>query len=433
MGRDQEQFQKDMSLKEKLRPKVRKVRDTLRRARMHVKAPLVHASELAKARRRSGPIRVAFMVSNAASWKARQIVEKMKDATDFEPLVFVCPVLQDGLFVSSHTEKLKAVLSATGMPFQDLSGLSENQAESAIAGFAPDLVFFTNPHRLTPSAFHDKLFKSKLSCYLPYSHEVSHYGGDTAQYNQAFHNWMWRIFVPHEVSRQTYAKARDRGARGVENTGYPCCEPLWSGRLKSPGNQSDVTRIIWAPHWALNDDLKWATVYELADDMQRVATEFEGRVRWVFRPHPLLRSAMEKRDGWGAARTSDFFDFWSNSAVSELVEGDYEEAFSSSSALIHDSGSFLAEYLYLDRPMMYLRTAATDGDQLNDFGTSCVAAAKVGGSYEDIRAFVDDVVSGHDPNSAERKKFVAKELAPSMDPSPSEKICDILRAELRKA
>lgn len=418
------------SLRKRVRDRgeMRKLRDVARAA------PGLHAGLLAR-HRGARPIRVLFLMSNTASWKVGPVFEQMLADPDFEPLAALCPTTS-GMLASAAkatADLARSYLQEAGVPFVDLVELDVAQGRAEIEKFDPHLVFFTNPHRLVPAFLHDEILKSRLTCYVPYSHEVMAYGDNQEQHNQLSHNAFWRVFVPHEESRSFYKTSRIRGDDGVMVTGFPACEPLLvaaTPRDPSPWKAQvrPKKRIIYAPHWLWRPDIKMATIDSFGEVMQQLAATYCDEVQWALRPHPMLKPRLLASPDWGVERTNSFFEFWERSDFSQIHDDDYVPLFLTSDAIIHDSGSFLAEYLYLRKPAMYLMTDQTGAQYFNDFGKRAIASCQVGRSAEDIERFVQAVIRRDPSAGADAESgFFQDEIAPLLEVAPSMKICSEIK------
>ena len=83
-----------------------------------------------------------------------------------------------------------------------------------------------------------------------------------------------------------------------------------------------------------------------------------------------------------------------------LCEGDYNDLFLTSDAMIHDSMSFIAEYLYVMKPSLFLMNDPDIENRLNDFGRMAVRQHYHAYNEQDISDFIENVVgytysSGH--------------------------------------
>ena len=383
------------------------------------------------------PISVMFLISNTASWKVGPVFARMIQDPDFEPIAAICPITGGALLTEAKkaAELSRVYLDSQGFPYVNMVGLDVEQTRAEIRRIDPHLVFFTNPHNLVPTYLHQEILTSRLTCYVPYHHEVMAYGDHQEQYNQYSHNAFWRIFVSHEQSRQSYETTRIRRDAGVIVTGFPACEPLLApvqAREPSPWKQQErkKKRVIYAPHWLLRPDIKMATIDTFGEAIMNLAQKYRDDVQWALRPHPMLKSSLMETLKWEPKRIEDFFSFWEQSDFCQIHEDDYLPLFLTSDAIVHDSGSFLAEYLYMKKPAMYLMTDQTGERYFNEFGRRAIAACDIGRSSEDIERFLNQLINSENDNENENaadRSFFTNEIAPHFQILPSIKICDEIR------
>lgn len=411
---------------------VRKVAD--RRLRAH-KAPLLHRY-LVKAHRGKRPIRVMFLISNTASWKVGPVFSQMLSDPEFDPVAIVCPVVSGML--SRDAQKAAnlcaQLLRENGFPFIDMTKMGRTAARRRIDEIDPHVVFFTNPHGLAPKHLHDELLSTRLTCYVPYNHEVMTYGGNQQQYNSKTHNSFWRVFVPHQESKDCYKTARIRSDAGVLVTGFPACEPLLAPDYSSDQSpwkkqKKPKKRVIYAPHWLWNEKIKMATIDTFGESIMRLADKYRDDIQWALRPHPMLWPKLTQDECWGPEKSEAFFSFWQNSDFCQIHDEDYVPLFRTSNAIIHDSGSFLAEYLYLKKPAMYLVTEQTGVKYFNPFGRRAVAACTVGRSVDDIERFLIDVLEDTE-NVDTIETFFKQDIKPLFQQPPSVQICEEIKKSL---
>ncbi|WP_417532449.1 CDP-glycerol glycerophosphotransferase family protein [Marinobacter lipolyticus] len=393
--------------------------------------PLKHERLLTKAKG-AEPIRVLFVASSFASWKVDQVVAAMRTGSRFETTVLLGRLsnrMGEAIAADEH-RKLSSHFKNKGFDVVDTFNMDDAEIRETIRQIDPHVVFITNPHSLITKALHQEILSQRLTCYVPYHHEVVAYGNNREQYDQLSHNALWKVFAPHQTSRSYYRKIRMKGDKGVVVTGLPACEPLFERSRRFyyhwKSQAGDKLRIIWAPHWLIRPDLKLATIYELGDAMKDLAWRYRDKVEWVMRPHPFLKPTMVNHPGWGKDKTDEFFKFWTESDFAQIEEGDYIDLFQTSDAMIHDSGSFLAEYLCVDKPVMYLKTETTAENYLNEFGQLALNACEIGRSIADIEWFINRLLAGEDPNKDKRKTFINETLMPLYAEPPSQKICQEL-------
>lgn len=89
--------------------------------------------------------------------------------------------------------------------------------------------------------------------------------------------------------------------------------------------------------------------------MVTFAQKYKDKVQIVFKPHPMLYRTLCEHSEWGKERTDAYYSMWNNMSNTQLEEGDYTELFMQSDAMIHDCGSFILEYLAVDKPCMFLK------------------------------------------------------------------------------
>ena len=104
--------------------------------------------------------------------------------------------------------------------------------------------------------------------------------------------------------------------------------------------------------------------------------------------------------------------------------GDYFGAFAASDALLHDCGSFLAEYFYTGKPQCYmLADDATVERQFLPFAKALLAHATRAYCEADVVAFLRRVSSGDDPDRPARDAFAAAEVCVN-HPRAAEKVVE---------
>ena len=327
-------------------------------------------------RRKAGKsiLKVAFVAPVKAAWKLEPLLERMEKDDAFETVVVVPPVL------SLHEDLRRLEQDTTQLFFKDRYNSRVLTTAAEMNAIDPDLYFTSTPHKIMPSVYYDKLFKRKLCCYVPYTHGVDQYNGYQAQYNQLFHNAMWRIFAPHKAAKEIYNSVSAKRGENVVVTGFPACEPLlYPGPEKSvawKAQSHKKIKIIWAPHHSIDlPELPYATFLEYADKMVELAKRYREEIQWAFKPHPLLKTKLYRHPDWGEQRTDSFFDFWETADFCQLEEAGYVQLFRQSDAMIHDSASFMAEYLYVNKPVLFMQSVSNLSDYLSDFGKDAFDAS----------------------------------------------------------
>ena len=156
--------------------------------------------------------------------------------------------------------------------------------------------------------------------------------------------------------------------------------------------------------------------------MWHIAKKYENQVQIVFKPHPLLRQALYRLNGWGKERTDANYNKWAKGTNTAFIDGDYVDLFKSSDAIINDSGSFTIEYLYVRKPCLYLNNydRQTDANTVTLQAFDCWYKAA---TEEEIENFVKNVVlGGEDPLEEKRHAFYKEVLLPPNGKTVAENI-----------
>lgn len=384
-------------------------------------------------------VRVVFLVIHNSVWKVDTVFQKMLNDDFFDPVILVCPytVYGESLMWKDMQECLH-YFNEKGYPTYSSFNHSE-QCWVKLDELSPDIVFFTNPHDLTRKEYYEDAYLNYLSCYVPYHHEVGSGGDVNVQFNQYFHNAMWKIFATNTSSYDLFEKYSLAKGRNVIVTGFPAMEGIYSkiSNKNSWKNNDKRIRVIWAPHHTIsNDKLSYSNFLKYAELFVQFAEKMKDYVVWSFKPHPVLKSKLYSLCEWGVEKTEDYYAYWRNQEFTQLNEGEYEGLFLESDAMIHDSGSFLAEYLYLSKPVMYMLSGSniskknkgySEGDYTK-FGLLALESCEQAKDFCDIEKFIMSLINKENHIKESHKLFIRDQLDPFFKESfPSEKILDKLK------
>ena len=130
----------------------------------------------------------------------------------------------------------------------------------------------------------------------------------------------------------------------------------------------DIKRIIWCPHWTINDVIdasNFLSYYKYFLDLVKSNKGIELKIR----PHPLLFNTLLSKNYLTSKQLYTYLnkiDDLENSSIDKNL--DYFDLFKSSDMLISDNGSFLAEYLPTEKPIIYTHHYKNNQHNLNDLG-----------------------------------------------------------------
>ena len=101
--------------------------------------------------------------------------------------------------------------------------------------------------------------------------------------------------------------------------------------------------------------LFYGTFMRTGEILLEMAEKYRGRIQFAFKPHPNLHYTLCQHPQWGKQRTDAFYAKWREMPNTQFEDGAYADLFMQSDAMIHDCGSFIQEYLFADKPCMYLK------------------------------------------------------------------------------
>ena len=373
-------------------------------------------------------IKCCFFAIHVEVWKYDDLFRLMMDNPRFEPLVLVCPVVNYGF--ENMIERMKEnQLYFEKKGYKTIISY-DPQTKTYVdvkREISPDIIFYTNPyHGLIDDRYYITNFRDILTAYVPYSMNNSQ--AWEANYNLLFYNLLWRHYQITDRHRAYAVKySRNKGINAI-TVGYPGIEgfirPTNNSRLNDWKNDDrKYKRIIWAPHHTITP--AYGCVYfscfmRYYEFMINIAEKYKSEVLFSFKPHPLLKNNLDVI--WGKEKTKEYYDKWALMENTSVNEGDYVDLFLSSDAMIHDCGSFISEYLYVNKPVMRTLNEVEESDKMNDFAMECIANHYLAYNEKDIEQFIQNVINGVDPLKEQRTKFVNEVLMPKG--SPSQNIID---------
>ena len=159
--------------------------------------------------------------------------------------------------------------------------------------------------------------------------------------------------------------------------------------------------------------------------------EAKNNIQIAFKPHPLLKEKLYTDEQWGKEKTDKYYQKWDELPNGQLEEGDYIDLFASSDAMILDSASFMAEYLYTRKPSLFTKRDNEIEKRFNDFGKLVFQKLYQAETEKEIIKFIEDVViAGNDYMYDERNNFFTQVVLPLNNKTASENIYNELIKEL---
>ena len=352
-------------------------------------------------------ITVAFIVFDNAIWKYHSLYVLLDDDPKYLPYVIIAK--KKGISGYERDE-----LYSKSFEFFSSRYRLINQSDSSyslqrryLKLISPDIIVNSIPYSYLDRPF---LIESNLK-------RITIYG----QYGVNLTNWKFvvvnshnyllsRMYVESKINLDIYSKWRELKVNNMAVSGPLKADQFNYGdkdnyyQWKQPHNK----RLIWAPHWTLEvahgkpEFLgNFLEYHQLFQDM---AVRYANEVTFCLKPHPLLKSQLYLHEQWGPNRTDEYFSFWENGDNTMLEEGEYVELFNSSDAMIHDSGSFIVEYLYTGKTVAFIINQSSKG-VFNEYGDLALDSIEIVSSERDIENFITDLINNVDKHKSKREIF----------------------------
>lgn len=373
-------------------------------------------------------IRVLFWVYETAKWKAQSLYDKMKDSSDFEPIMVLSVTPADlAFFGKGIREKLLAdekYYSSHGCRCITNFDFA-TERPSPLAKYDPDIVFYHDPRALFEEDSVWQTAKSALCCDIPYA--IRTLAGDGLQNAPHHHQLMFLQFPPTDAQSRLYRKSLPEWKWA--GTSYAIGHPILDQYLKPFGKTDLAEYVIYAPHWsfAIKGVKRQTTLSSFLENGRQIL-EYAQRhpeFKWVFKPHPLLYKELILREVWTKQEVDTYYEAWKTIGA-VCTDGDYIRLFQNAKALITDCGSFLVEFPMTGKPLIRLIPNELDYPLFPAFEKLYNSFYEARNLDEMYAAFAQVLERGEDPKKEARMKAV-QDLGLMGEKSSAERIMDKLR------
>lgn len=352
-------------------------------------------------------IRVVFLVVFDCVFPSANVFEELMKHDDFETAVYVIPDTSRG------EEHMASVFDKTFFSLKQKYGdriypgwdSVNNEFIDIIKD--SDIVFFSNPYDHMVHKLHGLQScnrKKVLPIYIPYAIPVTKFSAEQLKVN--FSNCVWKNFVDTQLSLNEYSMSQTIKGENVVVTGYPKLD-----KLNCYGKKSILSRrrILICPHHTVVrvGSLKLSNFIRFSDFFLSLFKKYSD-IDFIFRPHPLLWYNLVAAQVWSQNQVDCYLEkVFSFANVKYDDSSDYIEEFALSDAIIHDCGSFTAEYLYTGKPCCFMLNS-WDVLERGFSQNGCIYLNNYykAFSQDDITQFIDEtVIKGIDPLKSSREHF----------------------------
>ncbi len=348
--------------------------------------------------RQKDTITVVFFASNLSMWHYQGLYEEMLKYPRFKPHIVLSPLNAYAPEQKvSCVKALRNYFNKKGISYIDFD--TDKMKGYDVKGLLkPDLLFYPQPYYTVMCKEHRYYrFKDSLLGYYPY---YFHLDLKDFEYNEDFHNRAWRLYYESDLQKKDAKKVATIGDYNVRVVGYPNADEF----AKKPKDvwkpqKTRKKRIIWAPHFTIQNDgwIQTTNFLWMANLMIDIAEQFREELQFAFKPHPRLLSELYKHPDWGKEKADAYYNKWKDMDNGQLEEGSFIDLFMTSDAMIHDSSSFSAEYMYTGNPVMYISKDITPLiKDSSDFARKVYDAHYIGKDEADITHFIRKCVMGDD-------------------------------------
>ena len=377
----------------------------------------------------SKKIRVAFLCMYATDIQNLCIYNKMLESDIFEPYCIVNPDIMRSKenFYYNYNRTKKELIEKYGKN-RVLDGYNFETKTYIDYTKYFDIATTNNPYdHMANEYFKIKYWTKK---HIPVFYISYFYMGRcfvTIENLKLFElSCFWKIFSENHYVKKLAEEYQIIKGDNIVVTGYPKLD-LFNDIKIMPRNRK---KVILAPHHTIGEnDVCVGAFLSYYGDLIELSKKFP-EVDFIYRPHPLLEENLTRL--WGKERYKEWLNsFLSQSNVAYSTEGNYQDLFINSDALVHDCGSFSAEYLCTGHPCAYWFKQTANYNKIHtELGQKCIDLHYLIKTKHDLFNFIENtVIKGIDPKKENRLRFAKEEIMVNY-PNATKTIMEILIKEI---
>lgn len=299
------------------------------------------------------PVNVIFFVSEIAKWKAQSLYDLMDADSRFSPWIYVYPMRKE---LDLSDEQLSAIIEDKLSYFHDKNMRVINIWDTTKKCInwtnfkSCGLVFYQQTWDVPPAPKPLQISTKYLTFYIPY-YLVNNYNKNL-ELCMSLHRHVFRYIVQSDSVKKFFYKevCRYKFAGKLVGLGHTSTD-AFRNMVRS---KQDFT-VIYAPHFSIpykshNRPVFYSTFLENGELILEYAQR-HPEVKWVFKPHPRLKSELITTGVWGKERVNQYYEDWEKIGKS-CYTADYQELFVNSDLMLTDCGSFLSEYACTEKPII---------------------------------------------------------------------------------
>lgn len=372
-----------------------------------------------------GYANVVFIVSSLSMWQLQGLYDLLATNKHYNVHVIYVPFRTfSEQSDAEEWEKCKNYFLSMDIDIVNYGNIS-NGENCFVNLYSPDVIFYPQFYPgLYPACIDIQSFYDRLICIVPYGYYTIEpkYGHDCEG-----NHFAWRQYLSCPSQVRYYQSAFPECGDNAYSIGFPRADCYrtsvekdpWKGQSDSVNGGKRKKRIIWAPHFTIQSSdsfLHRSSFLLVAEIMNEMAEKYKDDVQFVFKPHPRLLTELYKCSEWGKSRADCYYKLWEERTNTQTETGEFVDLFKTSDAMIHDCGSFTAEYLFLNKPVLFLTEdpeRLKEQEHMTELGRKAIDAHYTGCSFGKIDEFIRMVVdSSEDRKVEDRKAFLDDFLQP---------------------
>lgn len=373
--------------------------------------------------RRKRKIEVVFIISELGAWKTETLYKEMLEHPRFSPKLAVVNSTEN----PDAKQILEHYLDARGYNY-----ISLGDDELIYDHFTADIIFYQKPYWwvIPDKQRYGNNYKS-LFCFVTYGISTIR---EKWAINQPVQLYAWQNYQFNNSCASELKKLSLINGKNFVVTGFPMTDSFTKYKPSGfPWKETgrNLKKIIWAPHHTLPEGDNWlnfSTFLNFSQFMLDVAQEYSDRVQIAFKPHPLLKPKLDRL--WGKEKADQYYTLWGKGINTQLVDGEYVDLFMQSDAMIHDCSSFIIEYLYTGKPILFLDNGSDHTTNMLGYAAEAFNLQYKAASQEEIKSFINNVLDGKDERKQERASFAKVNIIPSGESASKNIIESILGYKL---
>lgn len=367
--------------------------------------------------RKKDRVRVGFVLVDLGCWKTETLYLEMLKNPRFEPLLLIGISKEE-----NDSQNIIQYLESKGYNYTVL-----DESNTIVDQVNPDIIFYQKPYEgQLPFSHWIRRNLKALFCVMPYGmrEAATKWGLNTQSQNIA-----WQVYFENLPNWVGASKVMTNKSKNGYVTGIPVMDEMQTPKsaYNDPWAPQDKPkkRIIYAPHHTVSQHwINYSTFLDYYEFMLEMAEKYKDEVQWAFKPHPLLYYKL--MDIWGQEKTDAYYDRWRNLSNTQYVEGKYVDLFKYSDAMIHDCGSFTIEYMYENKPVMYLVRDEHITDNNMPLKLKAFALHEKGYCKDDIENFIQQVIAGNKFNEKGQLELIETDLKSPYGRTACENVIDCI-------